>query len=129
MARAQNGPSRLSEVISARLEETDMSIKDLSDAIDIVYEHTRRIVRGEAVPSKQTLKVICTALKLNYTELLETLNEAKVREKYGDLPLMMAGRKPSLEPLERVWDMLAPEQQQDIISMAKAWTQRSRAIG
>jgi transcriptional regulator with XRE-family HTH domain len=129
MTKAQSVPSRLSETITARMKEKGVSIRDLSDAIDTVYEHTRRIVRGEALPSTLRLRVICDVLNLPYKELLQSMHEAKIRETSGDLLLAMAGKKPGMEELERVWDLLTPVQQQDITGIAQAWAKRSRATG
>lgn len=126
MKKERQIPSRLSEMIGQRMEGKGISIGELAISADSVYEHIRRIVRGESVPSKLMLKVICEILKLPYKQMQDIADEAKIREKYGDLLVRLAGKEPSMEPLERVWGSLTESQQKDIIAMAQSWAKRSR---
>ena len=125
----ESTPTKLSKIISDRMDERGVTINQLAEKLDIVYEHTRRIVRGIVVPSKFVLKAICEELKLPYKELLDMAKEAKMMDEYGDVALKLAGKKPSMQPLERIWDDLTTEQQKDIISMAQGWVKRARATG
>jgi transcriptional regulator with XRE-family HTH domain len=118
---------RLAEMVSERMEQLGITIDKLAKAVDISYEHARRIVRGMCVPSRFVLKAICEELNLPYKQLLDNANADRITEKYGDLPTLMAGKKPSLEPLERVWDDLTEDQQQDLIVIGQGWAMRTRA--
>jgi transcriptional regulator with XRE-family HTH domain len=117
----------LSDMVTAKMEEKGFSIKDLAIKLDLTYEHARRIVRGEGVPSRFVLRPLCELLGMPYKEAERVATEDKIRIKYGTVPMEMAGKKPSLEPIERVWDLLSPEQQQDATTMIQGWARRTRA--
>ncbi len=118
---------RLSEIISEIMEKRGLTINSLAKLMDLSYEHTRRIVRGESIPTKFVLKAICDELKLPYKQLLDTANADNLTKKYGDLLAVMVGKNPAMEPLERIWDDLTEDQQQDLIAMAQGWARRTRA--
>lgn len=120
-------PNRLSDVITEAMKEKGLGINDLAKQLDTSYEHMRRIVRGEGTPSKFVLKALCLALKLPYRELQDLVSADAIQRKYGTLPLVMAGKKPGMEPLERVWDDLTEQQQQDILAMAQSWAKRAKS--
>jgi len=127
--REENKASRLAEAIKAGLDEKGVSILELATKTDLSYEHVRGIVRGERVPSRFVLKAICEYLKLPFAKLNEMANTDKMLAKYGDLPLTLAGKTPSLDPLEQVWGDLTSTQQKDLIDMARAWAKRNRPSG
>lgn len=117
----------LQEALTEAMEKKGITILDLAKKLELSYEHTRRYVRGESVPSNMALREICAYLELPYEELKVKATADKMMDKYGDLPLVLAGKNPSMEPLEHVWKDLTEGQQQDIISMAQAWAKRERA--
>lgn len=117
---------RLAAMIVEKMDERGVTILDLAKKLDLSYEHTRRIVRG-MIPSRRMLKAICEELKLPYKQVLDLANADKITEKYGELPAVMAGKKPGMEPLERVWDDLNEDQQRDLIVIAQGWAMRTRA--
>jgi len=128
MAKITVEPSmtRLSEALKARMEDKGLSTLDLAKKTGMSYEHTRGIIKGERPPSHLLLKALCDVLKLPYQDMLELSQTDEIKKRYGSLPEMLAGKKPGMEPLERVWDSLTEEQQHDIVSMAQAWAKRSR---
>lgn len=117
---------RLAEMITARMQEGGVTTLDLAKKLDISYEHMRRVVKG-MIPSRFVLKALCEELKLPYKQVLDLANADKIKEKYGDLPAVMAGKKPGMEPLERIWDYLTEDQQKDLVLMAQEWAKRTRA--
>lgn len=119
--------TRLSNAITAAMEDRGVSIRDLAKKIEVTYEHMRRIVRGAGEPSKYVLKLICDELKLPYKELLDVAKATEMQEKYGDLPVVLAGKKPGMEPIDRVWDQLTEDQQEGMVVLAQAWAQANRA--
>jgi ribosome-binding protein aMBF1 (putative translation factor) len=44
--------TQTAQMVSAKMEALGISIRDLAYKVDTTYEHIRRLVRGEAVPSK-----------------------------------------------------------------------------
>ncbi len=112
-------PTRLSDLISTRMEEKGMSLNDLAKKVDITYEHVRRVVRGAGAPSKYVLQLICTELGLNLREAEKLAMVDKIWGKYGKLLTDYMGKQPGMEPLERVWGQLSDEQQHSMIVMAQ----------
>lgn len=118
----------IGQMIADKMEEKGLSIKDLAVKLDITYEHVRRIVRGEGVPAKYSLRAICEILGISFREAERVATADKVRKKYGASYLEVQGKKPSLEPLERIWEALTNDQQKDIIVMAQGWVKRNKAV-
>lgn len=125
LMKAQNEqlPSKLSEFIHVAMDDKHMDIRGLAELVGVTYEHARRLVRGtEGVnPSPSTLRVLCTALGLNFKAMDKIVKEDAARRKYGTAIMEMSGMNPGLEPLQRVWDKLSESQQRDIIAMATSW--------
>ena len=119
--------TRIGQLLVDTMNEQGLEIKDLAEKLDITYEHARRLVRGEGLPSRFVLKMICDGMGLNYklAEKLATAN--KIEKKYGSVPMEIAGKKPTLEPIERVWDTLTLQQQEDATSMILGWAKRNKA--
>ena len=117
---------RLTEMIVEGMRERGVTTLDLAKHLGVVYETVRRYVLG-GLPSLFVLKEICAFLKLDYKKAAELRKADQINRKWGDkLPSVLAGKKPGMEPLERVWDDLTGEQQQDLIVMAQGWAKRNR---
>jgi transcriptional regulator with XRE-family HTH domain len=116
----------IAELISSKMEEQGKTMKDLAEKFDITYEHVRRIVRGEGIPSKYVLKLFAEELGIPYKELEKTAVHDKIKKKYGSIPAELAGRNPALEPIERVWPKLSVDQQATLIDMANSFSKRNR---
>ncbi len=126
MKNEDTAPTRLSDLIASRMEERGMSMNDLAKKVDITYEHIRRVVRGAGAPSKYVLQLICTELGLPLREAERLAMVDKIWGKYGKLLTEYLGKKPGLEPLERVWDQLSEEQKQGVIGMAQGWAKTNK---
>ena len=117
---------RVSEIISGALEAKGMSIKDLSKQTGTTYEHTRRMVRGESIPSFYLLRDVCPVLGLDINETEEVAKADRIVKKHGDLPSTLTTRVVGLEPIERVWLILTEDQKQDAITMITGWARRNK---
>jgi transcriptional regulator with XRE-family HTH domain len=116
----------LAELIAGKMGEIGVSINDLAGALEISYEHARRVVRGECLPSKHLLASVCEALEIDLGQAERIASLYQMHAKYGNLVAESAGKNSELEPIERVWDLLTPEQQQDAIAMIQAWASRNK---
>lgn len=125
VARAETTLPLLSELLAQTMEEQGVSIRDLSERLGITYEHIRRLVRGEGVPSRFVLKMICDELKMDFHESEKLATADKIRKKYGTIPLELSGKKPGMESIERAWDKLTPTQQIDATTMIVGWAKRN----
>jgi transcriptional regulator with XRE-family HTH domain len=118
-------PTPLSGLIAGKMKTLGISIRDLAGALDITYEHVRRIVRGQGVPSKLLLESICKALEIDLSTARRLATEQQIRTKFGNVTTELGGGTPGLEPIEEVWHLLTSEQQQDATAMIRAWASRN----
>ncbi len=119
----------LSDLISRKMEERNLSIRGLAEKMSMTYEHARRIVRGEGVPSDVVLRAICNELGLDFHEAQQLSVASKMKLKHGNVLFEVMGKKADLDPIERVWDLLSDQQKTDLTSMAQGWARRNRAMG
>jgi transcriptional regulator with XRE-family HTH domain len=120
--------TEIGQIITDKMDEKGMSIKDLSQKLDITYEHVRRIVRGEGVPARYTLRQICEELGIPVKQAEKIATRDKVKKKYGPAYLELTGVKPGMETINRLWDSLTEEQQTDVKTMVEAWVKRNKAV-
>ena len=85
--------NRFANMIGAELKERELWIKDVRDAGKITYEHARKLVRGEAVPSKAVSDNIAQLLGLNRDHLWAMAQEDKLERKYGTTLVAKAKHK------------------------------------
>jgi transcriptional regulator with XRE-family HTH domain len=128
MTKTEHENSRVGELILDAMEEKGMSIRELSVAVETTYEHIRRIVKGEGIPSKFMLKDICEKLHINYKEAEKAATADRIAKRFGSIPIELSGKNPEMEPLDRIWTKLTDEQKHDLISMAQTWAKRNRAL-
>jgi transcriptional regulator with XRE-family HTH domain len=103
------------------MEARGLTIKDLAGLLDVTYEHARRLVRGEGVPSRPLIRRLAEALQLSFDDLNRLATADKIRMKFGTVPLELAGKNPELEPIERVWHHLTADQKRDAITLVTSW--------
>ena len=114
MRQAVNSHSdgRLARAFADRMNELEFTIKDVAARSGLTYEHVRKLVKGEAYPSRLALRELCQVLKLDHGEMNELAVADRLEKKYGGIPHALAGRHPELSLLERWWDLLTEEQKQ-----------------
>ncbi|HUQ92893.1 MAG TPA: helix-turn-helix transcriptional regulator [Bryobacteraceae bacterium] len=122
--------TRVGEAIAAKMEKVGMSILDLAVKVDTSYEHARRVVKGEAPPSDRLCRDISRVLEIPMETLSELMEQDRIRLRYGGvLPESITGKKPDMEPLERVWDDLKPAQKENLVALAASMVRQNRAEG
>jgi transcriptional regulator with XRE-family HTH domain len=115
----QEKQTRLAEIVVEAMDRNKMSIKALATRLDITYEHTRRMVKGETTPSKHILKDTAEILGINYRDLERLATADRIVHRFGKLPLELTGKNPDLEPMERLWPKLDAHQQEELMAMAQ----------
>ena len=119
-------PVRTGELLTERMKEMNLSIRDLANQVGTSYEHVRNIVKGNIVPSRLMVGQLAKALDMDREKLEKIATADRIRVKFGTIPLELAGKNPELEPLERVWNHLSQDHKADLIAQAQAWAQRDR---
>lgn len=111
-AVAGKSKGRLARALTARMNELDLTVRQIAERTGLTYEHIRKLVRGEAYPSKLALREICSVLGLDVRQM-ETLAVAdRVESKYGGIPHALAGKHPELSLLAPWWDRLTADQKE-----------------
>src|SRR5690349_6292058 len=126
--QAEHVQAHLGELISTAMEQQGITMRDLARKLDITYEHVRRVVRGEGIPSKYVLKLFCEALGLNYKEAERLATQDKIMKKYGGIPLEISGKNPALQPIEGAWDALTEDQKRAAITMITSWAKQNKTL-
>jgi transcriptional regulator with XRE-family HTH domain len=127
LARVSDIPNgKFAQVLAERMEELNLSIKDVSDSVGATYEHVRQLIKGASVPSKYMVSALSKTLKMDEDECQKLATGDRIRVKYGKHALRLIGRNPELEPLEAVWHYLSSEHKEDLIAQAKAWAKRDK---
>lgn len=107
------------------LKEKKMSMQDVADALDITYEHTRKICHSMAFPGKHTLKPLCRLLGLDLDEMHRLVVSDKIEHKYGGLPYELAGKSEKFKTLERLLPKLTDEQFNTVLGMIEGMVRRN----
>ncbi|HTM40231.1 MAG TPA: helix-turn-helix transcriptional regulator [Terriglobales bacterium] len=115
---------RLARALVERMNQQDLTIRQLAQRTGLTYEHIRKLAKGEAHPSRLALQELCRALQLEPARW-ETLAVAdRIEKKYGGIPHALAGHHPELSLLAPWWDVLTEEQKEffriEIRSVAEA---------
>lgn len=118
--------TRTGELIEQRMQQMGIDKRELSAKLGVTYETVRTILNGQKTISVLMLPAVCSILKLNVKEMEKLLKADRMEMKFGDLPAELSGRNPELAPIERVWDKMSPEHQQDLITYAKAFAARDK---
>jgi len=105
-----NPQGRLARALVERMNQVDLTIRQLAQRTGLTYEHIRKLAKGEAHPSRLALQELCRVLQLELARM-ETLAVAdRIEKKYGGIPHELAGHHPELSLLAPWWDMLTQEQ-------------------
>lgn len=124
--RSKRPRSKTSEIIEEGMDAVGVDIRWLAQNAHITYEHARRIVRGEAVPSNVLLGVVANLLQLDLKTLERASMYDRINYKYNGLPVELAGKNPEFEPFERVLAKLTPQQRKDLLNLATSWAKANK---
>src|SRR5512140_3534973 len=111
---------RLAQALADRMNVLDLTIRDVAARTGHTYEHVRKLVKGDAYPSRLALFELCRALQLNPAQMEEFAVADRLEKKYGGIPHALAGRHPELSLLARWWDMLTEQQKQSFTIQIKS---------
>ncbi len=114
--------------LRSAMDAKGLSARDLADRAKITYEHVRKLIRGDAYPSKSLLRVICQELDWDPERALQLSHTDKIERKFGGVPAMLAGKNPELSEIERHWEYLNDEQKNTVKVLIAALADRNRTV-
>ncbi len=119
-----NPQGRLARALVERMNQLDLTIRQLAEHTGLTYEHIRKLAKGEAHPSRLALQELCRVLRLEPAEMESLAVADRIEKKYGGIPHALAGHHPELSLIAPWWDMLTQEQKDffriEIRSVAEA---------
>src|SRR5438105_15652170 len=107
-----NPEGRLATALVQRMNELDLTIRQLAQRTGLTYEHIRKVVKGIAYPSEFALRELCRVLELEVSRMEPLAVADRIEKKYGGIPHALAGNHPELSLLAPWWDRLTEEQKQ-----------------
>jgi transcriptional regulator with XRE-family HTH domain len=119
-----NPQGRLASALVERMNQLDLTIRQLAERTGLTYEHIRKLAKGEAHPSRLSLQELCRVLHLERGRMESLAVADRIEKKYGGIPHALAGHHPELSLLAPWWDLLTAEQKDlfriEIRSVAEA---------
>lgn len=101
---------RLAHALVGRMNELDLTVRQLAERAGLSYEHIRKLVKGAASPSRLTLRELCRVLQMDANQMQSLAVADRIEKKYGGIPHALAGKHPELSLLAPWWDKLTEEQ-------------------
>src|SRR5438552_8963387 len=93
--------SRLALELARRIEAQHLTVKDVASEAKLTYEHMRKLVNGEALPSIEALQRISKVLNADLHEMTTLLFAEKALRTYGsDTVVQTSGKNNEMAPLE-----------------------------
>jgi transcriptional regulator with XRE-family HTH domain len=125
MARTPKDSGAGSEL--GRLIETTMAAKGLSmrqvsemsnaqNQRGLSYEHLRKIIKGNTIPSTWVLEAISRTLGIPYPKLLETHQNSEAKMKYGKTVLQSLKLSPELYEIDELIRSLTKDQREMVLN-------------
>ena len=101
---------RLSQSLVERMNQLDLTLRQVAERTGLTYEHVRKLAKGAAFPSRLALRELCRVLSLDLAEMDRRAVADRLERKYGGIPHALAGKHPELSLLAPWWDLLTEEQ-------------------
>jgi predicted transcriptional regulator len=73
------------------MNEMGVSVRQLATKAGTSYEHIRKLIMGECLPSDSMIERICAALELNKKEMGRRVLKDKMIFRFGDAAWQAAG--------------------------------------
>jgi hypothetical protein len=80
------------------------------------YEHLRKIIKGNTIPSTWVLQAISRTLGIPYPKLLETHQNSEAKMKYGKTVLQSLKLSPELYEFDELIRSLTKDQREMVLS-------------
>jgi transcriptional regulator with XRE-family HTH domain len=103
-------------------QEPKLSIRDLAMTLGSSYEFIRKLVNGEAFPSKYFITSMAKTFEVSEERLKELVTRDQVARKYGDLTIKtpLPYSDPELAVIEKSWPSLTDPQKKTVLSLIKS---------
>ena len=107
------------------MSDAELSCHDVAARIECSYEHIRKLIRAEALPSKPLLKELCRITRMDSIEARRLVTLDFCRHKYGSAFWSTLGRRPENDEFYVLWHFLTPFERHFFMEQIK-WYVRKR---
>lgn len=100
-----------SQMLSTAMSQKGLSTKQLSEQLEISYEHARRLQNNEALPSRHLAKEVARYFSLDFDAVWQAAQRDKIQRKFGThLLAESTGTTDRVENFAPLINSLLPEQ-------------------
>jgi len=114
--------SELGRLIETTMASKGLSMRQVSEMSNaqnqrgLSYEHLRKIIKGNTIPSTWVLEAISRTLNIPYPKLLETHHNTEAKMKYGKTALQSLKLSPDLYEFDELIQGLTKDQREMVLS-------------
>lgn len=95
-----------SEQLADGMARQRVTAKALADTLGCSYEHIRKLLVGDVLPSSHLLLQLCAIFGWSEKKLRRFVMIDRVRKQFGDSFWRVLGRNPKYEALYILWEFL-----------------------
>jgi transcriptional regulator with XRE-family HTH domain len=108
-----------SEKLKDSMVRFNLSQQSTAARLGCSYEHVRKMVRGECLPSQELLRKLCSIFECEITAIEKLYRLDDARRRFGPTFWTVLGKDPRAEPFYILWPYLSREERNImIISMS-----------
>ena len=127
MTLGQHRSALFAVALSDRIAEQQLRLKDVAARTGISYEHIRKLVSGNTLPSPEALQRICKALGLPRDEMSRKVLADTALRTWG-IHIMSPQSNTDLRHIENFWFLLTTDQRQTVLAMIKDMARRNQQL-
>lgn len=116
----------LAVLVTNRMHELRLGIKEVAIATTVSYEQIRKICKGESFTSPPVRQLLADVLQMDVKLLEEAAVQSRARQDKEQQ--LLAGRNPELYPIEDAWISLTKEQKASVIAVARGFASDNRRV-
>jgi transcriptional regulator with XRE-family HTH domain len=95
-----------------RMNELDLSTRELASRVDLTYEPVRKLRLGHCLPSPSALERLCALLRVGKRDMSQRVARDRMIFKFGDAAWAYWGINPMAAPLYIFFPLLTKEEQE-----------------
>jgi transcriptional regulator with XRE-family HTH domain len=108
------------------MNEMGVSVRQLATKAGTSYEHIRKLIMGECLPSDSMIERICAALELNKKEMGRRVLKDKMIFRFGDAAWQAAGIDARVAPCYILLPLLSRSEREFFIFQLNALREAKR---
>ncbi len=115
--------------LEQRANEKGLSVREIATKTGSTYEHIRKLIIGQCLPSDSMIERLCVALELSKKEMSRRVQKDKMIFQFGDAAWQAAGIDARAAPCYILLPLLSRSEREFFIFQLKALgeAKRSRA--